>query len=127
MTTDVVTAALFPEWDEVALQSAVDLKLQAMNRVAENASIHWLSAAKHAGVLVAQRRAEFTTDPIWRVLELQGVHAPHEPRAMGAVMTALIKSGVCMKTDRVQQSVRPECHMRPITVYKSLLYKGLQA
>jgi hypothetical protein len=123
---DVVTAALFPEWDEAAFMTADALKREAMNRVAQNAPVDWLSAAKHAGVLVAKRRIEFTTDPIWRILELQAVAAPHEPRAMGPVMDALMRAGVCMKTGRVVPSSRPECHRRPITVYKSLLYMGVQ-
>jgi hypothetical protein len=124
MTTDVITTAIFPEWDEAVFLTADAAKKEAMQRVAANASVSWLSAAKHAGVLVARRRAEFTTDPIWKVLELQGVQPPHEPRAMGPVMDALVKSGICVKTDRVRPSVRPECHRRPLTVYRSLLYKS---
>lgn len=119
--TSVLTAALFPEYDALAAASGKALKKAAMTAVAEHASIDWLSAAKHAGVLVAQSRPEFTTDPIWKILELQAVARPHEPRAMGPVMDALVRAGVCVKTQRFSPSARPECHRRPLAIYTSLI------
>lgn len=121
MTTDLT---MFPELDADAVLKGRVAKADGMSAAESHAPREWLSAARQAGRQVALLRQEFTTDPIWRVLELQHVQPPHEPRAMGPVMDSLMKAGVCFKTTRVSPSARPECHRRPLTVYRSLIYKG---
>jgi hypothetical protein len=117
---------LFPEFDTV--QAGIEAREDGMRRAEQHASTTWLEAAKKAARAVARNRSEFTTDPVWKVLQLRGVPEPHEPRAMGPVMDAMVKAGVCARTERMSRSVRPECHRRPLTVYQSLIFgKGVQS
>lgn len=99
------------------------LKQQGMSRVAA-ANGAWIIQAKAAGKLIASKRSEFTTDPIWWILAKWGVAPPTERRAMGPVMDALMREGTCENTGAVRPSVRPECHRRPVTVYRSLVFHG---
>jgi hypothetical protein len=45
---------------------------------------------------------------------------PREPRAIGAMMTNAAKAGVIAPTNRYTPSARPECHRRPVKIWKSL-------
>jgi len=40
---------------------------------------------------------------------------------MGAVMRAAARRGLIVKTDRVVNSRRAECHARPVAVWRSLV------
>lgn len=42
----------------------------------------------------------------------------HEPRALGPMMARAAKLGWITKTDQYEQSERPECHARPLRVWK---------
>lgn len=61
---------------------------------------------------------EFTTDHIWIEIERRGSLVPPEPRAMGAVMGTLARSGLIAPTDKWEKSERPEAHRRPMQVWK---------
>ncbi len=95
----------------------------AIARVDAHASDAWKREAMAATRAVAEQMAEFTTDPVWAVLEERKVPAPHEPRAMGAIMKGAVDDGLCKRTERHKNSVRPGCHRRPMRVYESLIYK----
>ena len=56
----------------------------------------------------------FTTDYLWENVET----VPNEQRAMGAVMTKARKLGVVESTGRYIKSRRPECHARPVMVWR---------
>lgn len=97
---------------------------QAIEAIDEATSEEWKRKALEAVRIVAAQRAEFTTDPVWYVLEKQmNVPAPKDPRAMGPLMRKATTLNICATTDRTVKSVRAECHRRPITVYRSLIFK----
>jgi hypothetical protein len=89
--------------------------------VEANADLNWMAAAHTAVALLAMNCDEFTTDEMWAAL--REVDATHEPRAMGAVMRAAARHGLIVKTDRVRNSVRPECHARPVAIWRSLVQR----
>lgn len=95
---------------------------EAIRRVADNAEPEWMDAARWAVFEIAGRRDEFTTDAVWALLERKGVAAPHEPRAMGAVMRWASKNACWIEaTDRTSPSTRPEHHAYPNRVWRSLI------
>jgi len=91
---------------------------EAIDRVEANAHHDWLVQARQAVLWLAHNRDEFTTDDVWGLLSNTGV-GTHEPRALGAVMRWAARSGVVVKTDRVVNSCRVECHARPVAVWRS--------
>lgn len=93
----------------------------AIDRAEAGADPAWLAAAYAAiGKVCAMRAAgeDLTTDAVWCVLERDGVPPPREPRAIAAVMRRAAKCGLIEKTDRTKESVRPECHGRPVSVWR---------
>ena len=97
----------------------------ALARVEEAANPDWLLTAIEAGRRVALLQEELTTDDIWTQLDLSPSIGTKEPRAMGAVMRKLQRSGVVENTMRQKISGREECHRRPLTVWRSLIWGGL--
>ena len=92
-------------------------KEEAIDRVERHANEEWKEAAFRVGVWVAGQKQFITSDDIWLNLE---VHLQtHEPRAMGAIMRRLAREGYIEVTDRYRPSVRLECHMRKIQVWRS--------
>lgn len=108
-----------PFWADmpVTAKQARDL---ALAQVEQNARQDWLAAAATAVAMLSMFETEFTSDDVWECLA--EVEAPAEPRALGAVMVAAARSGLIEKTDRVRNSVRVECHARPVAVWRSLRY-----
>jgi hypothetical protein len=88
---------------------------------AEQSEPGFCAAAIMAVMRVAKRLPLFTTDDVWMELQSDGVGAPVEPRAMGAVMRSARMQGIAEPTDRVSSSERPACHRRPLRVWRSLL------
>ena len=60
---------------------------------------------------------EFTTDTIWQACHDEGIGAPREPRALGAIMVEAARSRLVTATDRYVASRRVACHARPIRVW----------
>lgn len=58
----------------------------------------------------------FTTDYLWEQVE----SAPNEPRAMGAVMTRARRKGLVISTGNYIKSRRPECHARPVMIWRRI-------
>jgi hypothetical protein len=58
----------------------------------------------------------FTTDYLWEQVET----TPNEPRAMGAVMTRAKKEGLVSSTGKYIKSRRPECHARPVMIWRRI-------
>lgn len=107
-------------------KAAEDSKREAMHRAEVNADRDWLAEAGMAVSLLALARLEITTDDVWQAMDDAGV-VTHEPRAMGPVMKRAAAHGLVRKTDRVRNSVRPECHCRPVAVWESLIYQEVSA
>jgi len=93
---------------------------KALERVERNAEEAWKESAREAVERLAAIRDEFTTDAVWTMVDRMGLKT-HEPRAMGAIMRRAASEGICEATDRTRRSVRPECHCRPIRVWRSLI------
>lgn len=94
---------------------------EAILRVDANAPSSWKRAALQAVRMICEKRDEFTTDEVWFILEVNGVDGPHEPRAMGPIMMQAERRRWCAKTDDWRNSVRADCHARPLKVWRSLL------
>lgn len=93
----------------------------AVEQVGEAADPTWRRVALLAVEAVAVEREEFSTDHVWTYLEGCGVKT-HEPRALGAIMRSARAKAVAAATDRYVPSTRPECHARPVRVWRSKVY-----
>ena len=95
-----------------AIKEAATLALEAaLARVEANAPQDWKNAATAVLARLAATGKPFTTDDVWAALP----HPP-EPRALGALMR---KASIAGQIRRVgwRESVRPECHRRPVAVW----------
>ena len=101
--------------------AAIEARNQAIEQVEHNAEPTWKLHCEAAIRWLAKTRPEFTTDDVWELMHVRHNPMPHEPRAIGAMMTNAAKSGLISPTDRYTPSARPECHRRPVKVWKSLL------
>ena len=105
------------EWaaDNVTVEEVIT---EAVARVERNADSEWLLWAERA-VVEAAADNRFTTDDVWHLLDAWRVEAPHEPRALGAVMRRMARVGVIRSTGEYVKSERVECHGRPIVVWSA--------
>lgn len=88
----------------------------ALARVDGAADPLWRAAADRIIRELAASGVEFTTDDVWSRLDRTGT-ATHEPRALGALLKAAAQRGIVRATDRYRNSVRVECHARPVRVW----------
>jgi hypothetical protein len=102
-------------------QLGIELRDQAINAT-ERANLPWTLRAFDAVRRLAETREEFTTDAVWHVLG-DSSPPPDEPRAMGAVMRRAMNKFLVLPTQRTHQSVRPDCHRRPLRVWRSLVFR----
>lgn len=91
----------------------------AIDRVEQGADPSWMDAALDALEETARREPLFSSDPVW--VRLDGVEPPEEPRAMGAVFREGRKRGWITPTKSIENSKRPQCHGRPVRIWKSLI------
>lgn len=90
-------------------------------QVDEHAAKAWRAAALQAVRYLCATEAEFTTDDVWDYMHrMHPALLTHEPRAMGAVMQAAARARLCEATDRTRQSGRPDCHARPVRIWRPL-------
>ena len=89
----------------------------AMSAAERHADPEWLAAAAKAVRGCAAVYNEFTSDDVWSALALMG-KSTHEPRALGPVMRAAVRDGICQPTGHYRPSVREACHARPVMVYR---------
>lgn len=94
------------------------LLADALERVDANADDRWRAAAREAVRAVAERGGYFTTDDVWHELERTG-SVTHDGRALGSVVKWAAKQGLCAGTDEYRPSRRPECHQRPVKVWRA--------
>ena len=98
----------------------IEARDTALEAVEDHANPAWKEHAETAIRFLARSRQTFTTDDVWEHLHQRGHEFPHEPRALGALMRNAAHAGLIVATDRVIPSQRPECHRRPIRVWRSL-------
>jgi hypothetical protein len=101
--------------------AAIEARNQAIEQVETNADSTWKLHCEAAIRWLAKTRPEFTTDDVWELMNQRLNPMPHEPRAIGAMMTNAAKANWIAPTDRYTPSARPECHRRPVKIWKSLL------
>jgi hypothetical protein len=101
--------------------AAIEAKNQAIEQVEQNAAPSWKLHCEAAIRWLAKTRPEFTTDDVWELMHQRMNPMPHEPRALGAMMTNAAKAGLIAPTDRYIPSARPVCHRNPKRIWKSLL------
>lgn len=106
------------DYDAECAEAARD---EAIDRVEANADRIWTEGALEAVRGLALCRDEFTTDDVWDRLEVAGYDLPRERRAMGAVMRQAARDRLVVKSDRVVNSRRVECHARPVAVWRSVV------
>lgn len=63
---------------------------------------------------LATRLQYFTTDDVWKECGTR----TNEPRAMGAAMTKARRLHIILPTGTYRQSKRPECHARPVQLWR---------
>jgi len=87
----------------------------AIEQVGDNASSWWMRQAIDAIRKCARENVEFTTDDVWKLVDMS---AGLEPRAMGAAMSQAQKLGIVVPTDRYRNSAQVSCHGRPKRVWR---------
>ena len=100
--------------------AGVEARDKAISRVERNADPRWLTHAHTAIEALCRLRREFTTDDVWEYLAAHQLDRPDEPRALGAIMRSAAHAGLIVATDRYVNSERPECHARPVKVWRAI-------
>jgi hypothetical protein len=93
----------------------------ALERVERGAKEDWLEQAEQAVLRVAARQEKLTSDDVWA--ELRGIPSPRERRAMGPVLKRCESQGMIEYTDSTRRSSLPQCHRRPVRVWRSKLHR----
>lgn len=99
--------------------AAIKARDTALQRVEDATQPAWITYAEQSIAYLARARQQFTTDDVWEFMHQRGYDMPHEPRALGALMRNAMKTGQIIATDRYVPSARPECHRRPIRVWRA--------
>ena len=99
--------------------AATEAKEQAIQQVATNTNPYWAAQCRTIIQQIATTTNTFTTDDIWQALHDAYLPTPHEPRAIGAILTAMARENLITATDTYRTSARAACHARPIRVWKA--------
>ena len=91
---------------------------KAIAQVEANADPTWKTQARNAIRWLVRSRLEFTTDDVWQEMADRRYELPREPRAIGALMVEAAREGLIEATDRYVPSARPDCHRRPVKVWR---------
>lgn len=80
------------------------------------ANMEWKDLAEDAVTWCARMRPTFTTDDVWkRMMQVDPEATVSEPRGLGAVMA---RNDSIIPTGQYVPSERPECHRRPVRVWR---------
>jgi hypothetical protein len=82
----------------------------------------WFNQAELAVQRLIHQGTYFTTDDVWELLKESGLTTP-EPRALGSVIRQFAKDRQIVATGSYRKSIRPECHRRPLAVWRPVNYK----
>lgn len=109
--------------EQLSMDEAISRREDAIVRANRHADDQWKSLTFSIIRQLAESLPEFTTDHVWAWLqEYPEIHT-HERRALGSMMRETYKSGWIEPTDRYVNSQRPECHARPVKVWRSRLWE----
>jgi len=102
-------------------------KRDGMRCAAKNADPHWWRCMLESGVQVAVRKPFFfTADIVTWCRDHHPNASTHEHRAIGPLMNVLARNEVCQATQDWVPSSQAQNHSRPMRVWWSLIYKGVQ-
>lgn len=124
MTTQTPLESHETSWtlfDPPAANAARDAAIAQVEQAADE---RWKALAMSAVKTIASQQASLTTDDVWEWLHREGVTAPPEPRALGAIMKKAAGTKLIRSTMYTEQSARERCHARPLRVWTSLVYRG---
>jgi len=82
----------------------------------------WYNQAEIAVQRLVRQGTYFTTDDVWELLKESGLSTP-EPRALGSVIRLFARDRQIVATGSYSKSTRPECHRRPLAVWRPVNYK----
>lgn len=85
----------------------------------------WYRAAEYTVERLIRRGDDFTTDDVWQLMRETGLSTP-EPRALGAIIRQATKSRRIISTGTYRKSMRPECHRRPLAVWRPVNYRQVR-
>lgn len=111
--------------EQLSFTEAERARDDAIARAERHAVDEWKTVTFGIIRQLAECSPSFTTDDVWLALQKVPEVATHEPRALGSMMREAAKSGWIVPTDRYVNSQRPECHARPVKVWRSRLQGGL--
>ena len=72
---------------------------------------------------VAERMEYFTADHVWQQLGQVGDGDRDNGSGLGPMLKLACRSGIIERADH-QKSQRPTTHGKPITLWKSLIFRG---
>lgn len=104
----------------VALESERDVKLDALDRVEQNASQEWIERARATVEQLARDHPTFIADDVW----LAGLPKPSEARALGSIMKWAAEAGLIVGTADFIPSSQRGSHCVPRRVWRSLVYQA---
>lgn len=84
----------------------------------------WYNQAEIVVQRLIHQGTYFTTDDVWELLKDSGYTTP-EPRALGSVIRQFARYKQIIPTGSYRKSTRPECHRRPLAVWRPVQYKHL--
>lgn len=102
------------------IKEAKEKRDEAIQLVGTWADSEWVGQARLLGQRLAHDLAEFTSDEFWR----RGLPKPREPRALGPVMTSLVRDGFIEPTDRLVNTSQVLRHAAPVRVWRSRVYRA---
>jgi hypothetical protein len=90
---------------------------EALERVDRHADDTWKATVEAVVIHLARMRPTFTADDVWAYLAAHHDVSTHEPRALGAVLQKLTKSGKIKPTGGFAPSKRR--HAAPIRLWSA--------
>lgn len=106
--------------------AAKQAKTLGMEQVERHADEDWKSTMLHLVEAVARERQFFTSDHVFKKLELNGAPpvTTHDLRAFGPIMLRAAKLGLCRKANCAGvNSERASLHGSPRAVWQSLIFE----
>jgi hypothetical protein len=99
------------------LSEATRVTDNAIESVGRAANGEWIRVVERIIRDLAASGEPFTTDDVWDALREQST-TTREPRAMGAVMRRMVKSGFIEKAEGFRVSIRPKAHKNPKQLWR---------
>ena len=109
--------------EQLSLTDAERVRDDAIARAERHALQQWKDLTMATIKELAVMCPRFTTDDVWIELSRTPDVAKHEPRALGSMIRAAYKLGWVAPTDQYVKSRRPECHARPVKVWRSRFWE----